>query len=104
MLLGQMIRNLTDESRAAEALVALGDLPLLARLEGRAQGETAGAYAANAVALFADGASDEDWLGLMNKLERTDDPASACLRTMIEWSLNRDGQERHEGCTCGHEH
>ena len=101
MLLGQMIRDLTDENRATEALVALGDLPLLARLERHAQGEAAGAYAANAVALFADGASDEDWLGLMNRLERTDDPAAACLRTMIEWSLDRDAQETHEGCTCG---
>jgi hypothetical protein len=106
MLLGDIIRDLTDEHCATGALVALGDLPLLAQIETArtAHGETAGAYAANAVARFADGASDEDWLGLMNAVERTDDPAGACLRRMIEWSLKQDAEDEGHSCSCGHTH
>jgi hypothetical protein len=106
MLLGDMIRDLTDERNAAEALMALGDLPMVAAIEqARApHGESAGAYAAGAVARFADHAGDEDWLALMNTIERTDDPASACLRAMIAWSLKDEAQDGHAGCTCGQEH
>ena len=106
MLLGQVIRDLADETKATEALIGLGDLALLARVEttGSAHGESRGAYAAGAVARFADQADDEAWLGLMNKIERTDDPASACLRTMIEWSLQQDAPQADHACTCGHGH
>ena len=99
MLLGDIIRDLADESTAAEALLSLGDLPLVARIQHARRSEaTAGAYAAGAVARFADCADDKAWLGLMNRIERTDDPAAACLRTMVEWSLTLD--EGH-ACGCG---
>lgn len=101
MLLGDIIRNLTDESQATATLLHYGELPLLARIEAARVDLTAGAYAAAAVARFADQADDECWVGLMGKIERSDDPAAACLRTMIEWSLK---QERSAGCGCGHGH
>ena len=106
MLLGDMIRNLSDEAQAAEALLGLSDLPLVAAIEQarQAHGETAGGYAAGAVARFADQAGDEDWLALMNRIERTDDPAAACLRAMLEWSLKQDSTEGETGCSCGHSH
>ncbi len=106
MLLGDVIRDLTDEHSAAGALVALGDLSLLARIETAraAYCETAGAYAANAVARFADGAGDEDWLDLMNVMERTRDPAGVCLQRMIEWSLKRDVAPPSSSCSCQHGH
>ncbi len=92
MLLGQLIRDLSDEGEAAEALRGLGDLPLLARVEQAAQAQDmgAGAYAALAVMRFADQAGDDDWLALMTALERADDPGVACLRAMVVWALGQD--------------
>lgn len=101
MLLGSLIRHLTDASRATEALLALDDLRLLARVgeAARAEGSAAGDYAAAAVRRFADQAGDEDWLALMNALEGADDPGAACLRTMIGWALRTD-----QPSCCGHAH
>ncbi len=106
MLLGQIIRNFTDESNVAEVLIGFGDLTLVARIEQacRPRQETSSAYAAGAVARFADHAGDEDWLALMNKIARTDDPAGACLRTMIEWSLRQEADATHSDCSCGQTH
>lgn len=101
MLLGDIIRNLTDETEATATLLQYGELPLLARIDAARGNITAGAYTAAAVARFADQADDESWVGLMGKIERSDDPAAACLRTMIEWSLK---QEHRTGCGCGHAH
>lgn len=92
MLLGHIIRELSDEAKATEVLLALGDLPLLARIvqAARASNAHVGAYAAAAVTRFADQAGDDDWLGLMTALERAEDPAVACLRSMIGWALRQD--------------
>ena len=98
MLLGQMIERLADDAFAAEALLSLGDLPLLVEVEaaGREYGESAATYASTAARRFADHASDEDWLALMTALERAADPGSACLRQMLVWSLRKDSAS----CTC----
>jgi hypothetical protein len=104
MLLGEMIRDLSDEAQATEALMHVGDLPLVARLQNQVGVAMAGVYAADAVARFADTASDEDWLALMNKLERADDPAAACLGAMVDWALKQDTDECHDGCSCHHSH
>ncbi|MBS0529296.1 MAG: hypothetical protein JSS22_07895, partial [Proteobacteria bacterium] len=53
---------------------------------------------------FANLADSEDWLGLMNLIERTDDPGIGCLVYMVEWSLKQDdapAAPSHAGCTCG---
>lgn len=106
MLLGALIRNLEDESRAAETLIGLGDLSLVARVRaaGEPYGEAPGVYVSGAVARFAGAADDEAWLGLMNKLERTDDPAGACLRTMVEWALKQETPAEPQACGCGGHH
>lgn len=92
MLLGDVLNRLRDDAFAAETLVSLGDLPLMAGVEVEAgrQGETAGAYAAAAVHRFAAFAGDEDWLALMSALERAADPGAACLRHMVAWRLRQD--------------
>jgi hypothetical protein len=106
MNLGEIIRNFSEEATANEALLALGDLSLLARV-GRSAGhyeETAGEYAAGAVRRFANLALSEDWLALMNAIERTDEPGLQCLTHMLQWSLRQDEAEnapKHEGCSCG---
>ena len=102
MLLGQVLDRLGDEGIAAETLLSLGDLPLMVDVEvtGARFGESLPLYASNAVGRFAAFASDEDWLALMTALERTADPAAACLRQMLLWSLRQDS---HAGCSAGHE-
>lgn len=89
MLLGDLIARLDDEAVAAEALIGLADLSLVARVEAAAEasGLTPGAVAARAVAAFADGASEDDWLSLVGSLSRSDEPGRECLRRMLEASL-----------------
>jgi hypothetical protein len=106
MQLGEIIRTFGEEARADEALLACNDIVLFARV-GEAAGryeETVGEYAAGAVRRFANLAGSEDWLGLMNVVERTDDPGIGCLLYMVNWSLKQDeapATPSHAGCTCG---
>ena len=106
MQLGEIIRNFSEEAGANEALLGCGDLALLARIGSMADRfeETLGEYATGAVRRFANLASSEDWLALMNVIERARDPAIDCLLHMLHWSLQRDEAEHapaHGGCTCG---
>ncbi len=106
MQLGEIIRKFSEEARADEALLACGDIVLLARV-GETAGrydETMGEYAAGAVRRFANLASSEDWLALMNVIERAKDPGFVCLTHMLNWSLKRDEADNaraHDGCSCG---
>lgn len=103
MLLGHLLQRLGDEAFAAETLVGLDDLPLLAEIERVRErfGESLPAYAAGATRRFAALASNEDWLALMTALERSADPGVACLRHMLAWSLARDSEDHESGCGCG---
>jgi hypothetical protein len=112
MQLGEIIRGLDDEVRAAEALIACGDIVLLARVDAMTSRfeESVGEYASGAVRRFANLAGSEDWLGLMNVLERAADPGAGCLTYMVGWSLKQDETpptphadtgHAHAGCTCG---
>ena len=112
MQLGDLIRSFDDEASAAEALVACGDVALLARVDAMTTlfGETVGEYASGAVRRFANLAESEDWLGLMNILERAGDPGQGCLTYMVGWSLKQDEAASvpqsetggsHAGCSCG---
>ncbi len=106
MQLGEIIRSFSEEAAADEALLARGDVVLLARIgetAGRYE-ETVGEYAAGAVRRFAGLASSEDWLALMNAIERAEDPGFTCLTHMLDWSLKRDEAESVRidgGCSCG---
>ena len=106
MQLGQIIRNFSEEAAAADALLNCGDLTLVAHIGSTADrfDETVGEYAAGAVRRFANLASSEDWLALMNTIERADDPGFRCLTHMLHWSLKRDearGVVPHVDCSCG---
>jgi hypothetical protein len=104
--LGEIIRSFSEPVPANEALLACDDLVLFARV-GEAAGrhdETVGEYAAGAVRRFANLAASEDWLGLMNVIERADDPGIGCLTYMVNWSLKQDetpAAPAHAKCTCG---
>ena len=104
MLLGDVLRNLQDETLAMQNLVAMEDLPLLARVRNVAGllGETPGEYAANSVRGFAHQAGDEDWLALMTAIENSGNAGHTCLSHMIKWALKRDAApQAHQGCICG---
>jgi hypothetical protein len=106
MQLGEIIRTFSEEVAADEALLALDDITLFAEVRHTAErfDETTGEYAAGSVRRFANLASSEDWLGLMNIIERATDPGTDCLSFMVKWSLKQDlkpADEPHAGCTCG---
>jgi hypothetical protein len=108
MQLGEIIKNFGEEEAATEALLACNDIVLFGRI-GEASAryeESVGEYASGAVRRFANLAVSEDWLGLMNVLERATDPGIDCLTFMVRWSLKQDEAEAapaHAGCTCGGE-
>lgn len=95
MQLGTLIDRLSLEEDAAVALEALGDIVLFldVRTVGEHYGESPGAYVANAARRFAALASDEDWLGLMSAMERSQVPAQAALERMLRWALAADALE-----------
>jgi len=108
MQLGEIIRGFSEEARANEALLACNDIVLFAQVGEAAERfeESVGEYAAGAVRRFANLAGSDDWLGLMNAIERADDPGIDCLTYMAKWSLKRDEAPpapapAHHGCTCG---
>ena len=106
MQLGEIIRNFSEEAPADEALIACNDIVLFAQVGDAAarHDETTGEYAAGSVRRFANLASSEDWLGLMNVIERAQDPGTSCLAYMIKWSLKQEEAPVaavHQGCTCG---
>jgi hypothetical protein len=112
MMLSHILRNLTDDRLAEEALIGLGDLVLLAAIETEAAlfEEARGEYVVGAVRRFARLAKDEDWLAVMGKLERGDRPAEAFLTFVLHWALKRDSEERNpvvsgqSGCSCDEDH
>lgn len=110
MLLGTIMAELKNEQHAEAALISLGDLVLVAAVdaERNRHEETLGEYVSGAAQRFARLASDEEWLGLMTAVEKSENPAASCLSTMLRWSVARDQAEMqatvaptHAGCTCG---
>ena len=89
MLLGDVIARLTDETTAAETILGLGDLGLLAEMRVRAEesGVALGVYAAWAVRVYADNASSEEWTTLIGAVGCSDDPGVTCLRRAFVYVL-----------------
>ncbi len=81
MMLSHILRNLTDDRLAEEALIGLGDLVLWRRSKPKPpcsrkrEGNMSSVRCAGSRAL----AKDEDWLAVMGKLERGERPAEAFL-------------------------
>lgn len=89
MLLGDLLAQFDDDSIAAETVLALDDLPLVARLHAQAaaDGMTLGAYAAAAVRRYAATASDQEWVTLMGALGAAADPGRVCLKRAFTFVL-----------------
>lgn len=105
MQIGALIERLEQEDDAGDALAVLGDIVLFSEVVamGERFEESPAAYTAGAVARFASGAGDEDWVGLIGAIERAADPGQAFLARVLRWSLARDagGMAGHApSCTC----
>jgi len=87
MLLGDLLARFDDETVAAEAVLALRDLPLVARLCAGAAADnvTLGTYTAAAVRRYAAQSSDDEWLSLMSAIGRAQDPGMVCLRRALAY-------------------
>jgi hypothetical protein len=82
MLLGDLLNRFEDEGVAAETILRVGDLAMIATMKrnAKALGLTLGGYASQAVRQYADGASDEEWTTLIGQMGRTDDPSAVFLK------------------------
>jgi len=85
MLLGDLIARFQDEAAASETLLSLGDLALTARVLASAADSniSAGELAVQAVGRFVDGAGDDEWLTLLGRISRADDPGRAFLHHVL---------------------
>ena len=85
MHLGQLLNELSDVSTVTEALIKIGDLPLLASIsrEGEARGLDPATYVTRAVQRYAVQASNEEWITLMGLLNAASDPGASFLRRVL---------------------
>jgi hypothetical protein len=92
MMLGDLLARFGDEAVAADAILSLGDLGMVAvlREHAEAEGVGLGAFAARAVRRYA-GASDEEWIALLGELARSDDPGLALLKRALVHAIRATG-------------
>jgi hypothetical protein len=76
MLLGDVIANFQDPAFAGEAMLALDDLALTARIAAAAVEENVspGEFAMQAVGQFVNNASDEEWVTLIGLMSKSVNP------------------------------
>jgi hypothetical protein len=108
MLLGDVLARFDDETVAAETILGLGDLALIARLRERAEavGQSLGGYAASTVRCYAASAPDEEWITLMGALGRAEDPGAVCMKRAFAYMLAQDAaaEGNHSACHSDHHH
>jgi hypothetical protein len=86
MMLGDVLARLNDEGEAAEIILGVGDLRLLAAMRERAESEglDLAAFARVAVQRYATEASNEEWITLIGLIGRAGDAGTACLKRVFE--------------------
>ncbi len=89
MLLGDLMARLENEDVAAATLESMGDLALTAAVVAAAsrEGISSGAFIADCVAAFANGASDEEWTTVIGQMGRASDPGQVLLRRAVRAAL-----------------
>ncbi len=88
-MLGDLLADLTDESKALETILGVGDLALLTAVRERAaaEGIELGACVVETVQRYANEATDEEWTTLLGQLNRSSDPGVTCLKRAFEHAL-----------------
>jgi hypothetical protein len=89
MLLGDVIRQLTDDAAAAEVIMSVGDLALLTAMTGRAKSEglDLADFSQAAVRRYSDYASEEEWVTLLGQIGQSADPAAIYLKRAFASAL-----------------
>jgi hypothetical protein len=92
MLLGDIMADFEDETRAGEALLTLDDIVLLTRVTeaAAAQQMTPGQFAAQSVGRFVTAANDEQWLTLVGLMARADNPGRLFLQRVLAGALAQE--------------
>jgi len=95
MLLGDLIARLDDDTVAAETLLALGDIKLIAwaRTTAARDGVSVGSFLIEVIGRLAQAADPDAWLSLMSAAGRSDNPGAACLRTAIVFTMRARSSE-----------
>jgi hypothetical protein len=75
MMLSDLLAQFDDETTAADTILSVGGLKMIAALHTRAEAEglELGAFASCAVWRYA-AASDDEWVTLLGELARSNDP------------------------------
>lgn len=99
MLIGELITRLEDEAVAAETLIGLGDVALLADVSAAAADHnvTLGEFTVMSVERFATRAGDEEWLTMIGRLSRTNDPGAAFLRQILAAAVGTNEAHARNG-------
>jgi hypothetical protein len=95
MLLGDIIADLADDATAAETILRVGDVTLLARLQAHCDrsGVSLGTLATWAARRYSDAAPADEWTTLLGAMERTSDPGSAWLRRAFLFAAQETGRD-----------
>jgi hypothetical protein len=91
MLLGDLMARVQEPSFATEALLALDDITLVARINTEAahEGLQPGEFIGQSIASFVSGATDEEWLGMIGALSRAENPGQAFLHRVLSKAVAR---------------
>jgi len=85
MLLGDLINRFEDQGFLADALAALNDLPLAARIMTIAAREelAPGEVVRRSIGRYAATAGHAEWLTLMGLMSRSDNPGATLIRRAL---------------------
>ncbi|CFX58906.1 conserved protein of unknown function [Candidatus Filomicrobium marinum] len=86
MLLGDLIKQLDDEAAATEALLSIGDIAFIVRIQELAAAEETalGAYLRRKISHFSATADADTWMAVMMTSSRSKNPGGNCLRAILE--------------------
>lgn len=89
MLLGDVLAKFEDAAFATEALFTIDDIVLTTRIGVAAAAEelTPGEFAMQSIRRFVNGASDEEWLALIELISRAENPGQVFLRRVLSNAL-----------------